>query len=186
MRIIKAFIFGLLAALGALCVELIISNSYFILSGKNIESDYFNQLTIFLIIVVLIEETFKYLVLVKLYSAPTGQPPTILPAIFTGLGFSLVEIFLLNQNLFSTIINFDAKSFGLILLHILTASLIGLLLLRKNTSITKIISLAAGLHLVYNLLVIYTLDYLLIYSYLALISFLIIIFNRKLLFQQNF
>jgi hypothetical protein len=132
--------------------------------------NYFDKLTIFLIIVVLIEEIFKYIVLAKLYSLKTEQAPTISMAIFAGLGFSLVEIFFLNQTLLPDIAYFDFRSLSALALHVLSFGIIGTLLFRKDISALKIISFTFGLHLFYNLLVIYAINYLLIYAYLALIT----------------
>jgi len=169
MKFIQAFIFGILAALGALVVELVISNSYSILSGKNIELDYYSaHLTFFLIIVVLTEEIFKYLMISKLYSNPTDPQRTISTALLAGSGFAFVELLLLHFNI--DLFYLDSKLIGVFLLHLATAGMIGYcMLFKKNSSPLKILSLAFCLHIIYNLMVIFNLDYHMIFSYLVII-----------------
>lgn len=159
MKNIQAFIFGILAALGAVITELLLSNLYFIFSGKNILSTYFHQITFFLICVILIEESFKYLMLFEL-SAFLKTSLRIATVFFAGLGFSIFEIFFI---FFSRDINHSFWEIaGIFMLHILTASLMGWFIVLKTKidifSSLKIIALAAFLHLLYNLMIIYNLD----------------------------
>lgn len=175
MRLIKYFIFGSLAAMGALCVELLISNLYLILFEKNIATDYLNRLTLFLIIVVLTEEISKYILLAKIYSLPNKKPRPILTGIFTGLGFSFVELFFLTQN--TALNNFNFNFLITTLLHLSTATLISLLLLKKNISALKIISLAFVLHLGYNIIIVYSVYLPLIHIYLATLTLIIVLVN---------
>ncbi|MDP1833987.1 MAG: PrsW family glutamic-type intramembrane protease [Candidatus Moranbacteria bacterium] len=180
MRFIKSLVFGLLAASGALCIELILSNAYYVVSSKDIAVDYFIGMTIFLLIVVLVEEISKYILLVKLYSALGSQPPKISMALVFGAGFSLVEIlFFLSQTFPSHDDLLGFRLLGTPLLHIATAGIIGTLLLKKNIPAIKIIGLAFALHLAYNLSVIYGLGYVAIYSELAFSFLLLAAFNRK-------
>lgn len=182
----QAFIFGLLAALGALITELTISDLYFILSGKDLEANYFNQITLFLILVVLIEEFFKYLILVKLYASQKKQPTKISTALWAGLGFAFTELAFTGLNLF---FNPDAVSFnwsvaGVFILHFVTVGIIGYLIIsRKKTglfSAIKIISLAACLHLAYNIMVIYSLNFWLVFLYLVVILGTIFKLSRQI------
>ncbi|MFA7209384.1 MAG: PrsW family glutamic-type intramembrane protease [Parcubacteria group bacterium] len=181
MGFIKSFIFGLLAASGALCVELLLSNLYYVAYVKDIATDYSTSLTIFLLIVVLIEEIFKYILLVKLYSAPESQSPKISMALVFGLGFSLVEIlFSLSQTppSYGAILGF--QSLGAPLLHIATAGIIGMFILSsKNIRPALVIGTAFGLHSTYNLLVIYGWSYAIIYSYLAAVFLLLAALRRR-------
>ncbi|MDP1884734.1 MAG: hypothetical protein Q8L10_05235 [Candidatus Moranbacteria bacterium] len=179
MRFIKFLIFGLLAASGALCAELILSNLYYAASIKDIAADYSTGMTIFLLIVVMVEEVSKYILLVKLYSAPGSRPPKVSMALAFGLGFSLVEmLFLLSQNFPSYDAFFGFRLLGASLLHIATAGIIGALLLKKNIPAARIISLAFVLHLAYNLSIIYGLGYATVYSILAFSFLLLAAFNR--------
>lgn len=159
MYYIKAFIFGLLGALGALFLELVLSNLYFIFSNQEINLVYFEKITFFLILVILIEEVFKYLMLSKLYSP---QKQNFFATIFFfGLGFSLIEIFLalLNTPISEKMSQFILSMIGISLLHITTSGIIGSLIFsRKNIAflpIVMIILAASGLHLIYNLMIIY-------------------------------
>mgnify|MGYP001051280946 CR=1 FL=1 len=159
MTYIKTFIFGLLGASGALLAELIVSNLYFIFSGQEISLFYFDKVTFFLILVVVIEEIFKYLMLLKSYS-PHKQNFLIAVLSF-GLGFSLIEIILalLNTPTTENMPSFILPITGVFLLHLTTSGIIGgLIFSKKNTtplSITITLIAASGLHLLYNLLIIY-------------------------------
>ena len=158
MHLIKSFVFGLLGALGALVLELIISNLYFIVSGQEINLAYFEKMTFFLFAVVLIEEIFKYLMLSKLNHQKPAGFATIL---FFGLGFSIIEIFsaLLSNSLGQDMPYLFPFLVGIFLLHTATSGVIGNFIFSgKNTtplSIAKIILIASGLHLAYNLAIIY-------------------------------
>lgn len=155
MKNIKAFIFGILAALAALAAELIFSNSYFLITGREIETTYFNHFTFFLIIVVLLEEISKYVFIARIYSG--SKDNLLMRAFYVGLGFSFFELilFALNQNGSY----FDLAIIGVMLLHIITATFIGRLLSAAKTisfaSAAWIISITAAMHMVYNLFSIY-------------------------------
>lgn len=181
MQKIKPIIFGMLAAGAALVVELVLSDAYFIFSGREIETNYFDHITLFLFIVVLIEESAKYIFIQKLYSKKNA-PRKISTALLVGLGFAAVEFLFIhaNQNLSEQYLG----ALGAIALHLATTTTIGtLLLLTKNSNISvilKTIATAFGLHLFYNLLVIYSLPYALIYVYLGLIFLTLFILNQKI------
>lgn len=183
MQKIKPFLFGILAALGALIAEFVLSDTYFIFSGKEIDLNYSEKITVFLFLVVLIEELAKYIMILKLYDGQSLEKQKVSTAIFLGLGFAIVESFFIYLHH-----NFSHLYLGIIsaiILHIATAGVIGyLIILAKNSntnSAMKIISIAFGLHTVYNLMVIYNCSYLLIYSCLTIILLFLVAFNRKLI-----
>lgn len=173
----------MLAALGALIAEFVLSDAYFIFSGKELGLNYSEKITVFLFIIILIEEFAKYLMILKLYDEQPTEKQKISTAIFLGLGFAMIESFFIYLHQ-----NFSHLYPGLIsavIVHIATTGVIGYLIISaKNSSklsAIKIIAIAFGLHTVYNLMVIYNYSYLLIYFYLAIILLLLAIFNRKLI-----
>lgn len=181
MQKIKPFLFGILAALGALIFEFILSDAYFIFSGKEIGLNYSEKITVFLFLIVLIEEFTKYIMILKLYDSQPVEKRRISTAILLGLGFAIVEssFLYLHQN-------FSHLYLGIlstIILHIATAGVIGYLIIStKNiskVSAIKIILIAFGLHTAYNLMVIYNCGYMVIYAYLAVVLLLLTILNQK-------
>lgn len=190
MQKIKPFLFGILAALGALIAEFILSDAYFIFSGKEIGSDYSEKITVFLFLIVLIEELTKYIMILKLYDSQPAEKQRISTAILLGLGFAIVEssFLYLHQN-FSQLYLGIAST---VILHIVTAGVIGhLIISTKNVNkipVVKIVLIAFGLHIAYNLMVIYNCGYTIIYAYLAIIVALLIILNRKFnhTYKSNF
>ncbi|MDO8240753.1 MAG: PrsW family glutamic-type intramembrane protease [Candidatus Moranbacteria bacterium] len=184
MQKIKPVIFGMLAAGAALVVELVLSDAYFIFSGREVETNYFDHITLFLFIVVLIEESAKYILIKKLYTEK-NENHKISTAFLVGLGFATVEFFFVyaNQNL----TDLYSGAFGAIALHLATTGTIGIAILATKNSnsvaILKTVLTAFGLHIIYNLMVIYNLPYVLIYVYLALVFLTLFILNQKI--QSN-
>jgi hypothetical protein len=181
MQKIKPFIFGILAALSALIAEFVLSDAYFISSGKEIGLNYSEKVTVFLFLVILIEEIAKYIMLLKIYTEQKSEKKKIYSALLLGLGFAIAESSFLYAH--QNFAHFYLGMVSAIILHITTAGVIGQLLIsRKNTSkvsTIKIIITAFGLHAVYNLMVIYNCSYSLIYSYLAIILILLTLLTQK-------
>ena len=178
MQKIKPIIFGMLAAGAALVIELVLSDTYFLFSGREIETNYFDHITLFLFVVVLIEEIAKYIFIQKLYFSQEKYDQKIGTAFLVGLGFAAVEFFFVyaNQNLTALYLG----ALGAIILHLATTGIIGVSILRtKNLTSTTTIMIAFGLHTIYNLLIIYNLPYALIYVYLALIFLILFTLNRN-------
>lgn len=180
MRFIKPFAFGIFAAAGALVVELIAADAYFILSGKEISPDYSDRLTFFLAAVVLAEEIFKYALITRAYRGKTAGSRTLSTAVFAGLGFAFFELFFLIQPSARAFPYSGIALAGVFLLHILTSGTIGASILSaKNIRPSLAIGTAFGLHLAYNLLVVYGWSYAIIYSYLAAIFLSLAAFRRR-------
>lgn len=171
----------MLAAAGALSIELTFSNLYYILSGQNITTEYFNQLTLFLVFVVFLEEACKYFLLYKFY-LDSKNTMTLSHAIYFGLGFAFIEVFLafFNMTVAKEAAYLDLGVIGVLMLHIATAGFIGYFILSNKHSLIKITIVAFSLHMAYNLMVIYGLNYLAIFAYLTTIFLLLAIFSRKL------
>jgi len=179
MQKIKSIIFGILAALGALVLEFVLSDAYFIFSGKEIEMSYSTQITFFLFLVVLIEEIAKYILISKLYVQQKPYEQKISTALLIGLGFALVEstFTYLHQDFSHLYLGITSSAF----LHILTAGIIGYLIISRNFQLSalKIVGTSSILHTTYNLTIIYNLGYFLTYSYLTIILLLFIFFAQK-------
>jgi len=185
MKSLKPFIFGILAAAGALIIELVISNLYFILSGKDVEINYFDKITFFLVIVVLIEESFKYVMLRKSYKEQDRKKQKISTAVIAGLGFASVELFFIYLSMFfnQSSFYFDLGIIGALALHIATTGIIGYLIVSEKSAGTslaiKTIGIAFCLHIIYNLAIIYNLNYLVIYSYLIALFLVLVLLSHK-------
>jgi len=151
-KFIKPFFFGIIAALGALFLELIL---YLIFPEQETQINYYNKITLFLFLVVAIEEAFKVLLVYKNSEDFSNENDIFISSFFIGAGFALAELFLkdLGSKLFSI------GNLNIFLLHILTAGLAGYLLSKQRSPrksyLAKIWFLVFLVHLSYNLLAIY-------------------------------
>ena len=177
MRIISFFFLGLLGASGALFTELVASNLYFIFSGQEVILNYYEKVTAFLLLVILIEEFFKFILLQKFYAEKDGG---FFPAIIlSGLGFASIEsyfAFLNNGSALSE--SFLIAAGGAIILHIVTYGIIALLLPAPDSGIFRFLQTilaASAFHFTYNYLVIKGFGYGMIYVYLSSAILLIIL-----------
>lgn len=152
-KIIKSFLLGILAALGALFLELVF---YLIFPSQETQQDYYNKITLFLFLIVAIEELLKVLMIYKNSTELSGENDIFISSFFIGTGFALTELFLkesVRQSLFSL------GNLNIILVHILTAGLAGYFISKqpapRKSFLVKIWLLAFSGHLLYNLLIIY-------------------------------
>lgn len=152
-KFIKPFLLGTIAALGALFLELVF---YLIFPEQQTQQDYYSKATLFLFLVVAVEETLKVLIIYKNSEDFSNENDIFISSFFVGAGFAIAELFLKDlgsRELFSN------GNLSIALVHILTAGLAGYLVsgqrpLRKNY-LAKIWLLVFLIHLSYNLLVIY-------------------------------
>lgn len=183
MRATKFFIFGFLAAAGALAVELLISNIYFIFSGQEIFFSYFEKITAFLVLVVIIEESFKYMMCMRLYRLDPKH--SFIDMIAAGAGFSSIESYLalLNNAASQEMSRLLLSVGGTLLLHIAAFGLIIYQIFSKKRTAPlqgiMIILLASLVHFTYNMLVIYDFSHGAIYAYLAAIFILLFILRMS-------
>ena len=172
MNVIRFFFLGLLGSLGALTAELVASNLYFIFSGREISLGYYEKVTVFLILVILIEESFKYILLRRSYAEKTDN--FFLTIFLSGSGFSLIEsyfAFLNNNSEFSE--TFILSAAGAILLHIITYGIIASLISAANPSILRLplaVLIPSTAHFIYNFMVIKSFSHGMIYAYLTILS----------------
>lgn len=184
MKMIRPFFFGILAALGALFLELIIG----MLAGspqdlKNIFSD---QITPLLVSAVLTEELLKFTFIyrrsweLKVYFQNSNDPARLekvifLNSLFIGLGFSFIELAFIFFSLPSIrdALDFKLAISGILIIHTATSAIMGYLLTKyesaKYVVIPTILIAAAFIHLFYNFLIIYSAQPFFVFLYLLLV-----------------
>lgn len=177
-KIIKIFLSGILAALGALIIEA------FIFVFLPYQSGATEKISVFFLLSILIEELIKFSMMAKIWKNTQYQSKIgiILFSFFFGIGFALTEIILniwgQNQNkqpIFSYM--------GIYLLHFSTVFMFGYcLFFRKKVSIPRNISiLALGflIHFSFNLAVLKDISNEIIYA--TLLTFIFILFIKAFL-----
>lgn len=152
-QFIKPFLFGIIAALGALILELVF---YLIFPEQQTQQNYYNKITLFLFLVVAVEEALKVLMVYKNSQESQNENDIFISSFFVGAGFALAELFL--KDLGSKEL-FSIGNMNILLVHILTAGLAGYFLSKEPSPrrkyLIKIWLLVFLAHLSYNLLVIY-------------------------------
>lgn len=152
-RFIKSFFLGIIAALGALILELVF---YLIFPEQQTQQDYYSKITVFLFLVVAVEEALKILMVYKNSEELKKENDVFASSFFVGAGFALAELLL--KDLGSKDL-FSVGNMNIVLVHIFTAGLAGYFLSKERTPkrsyLIKIWLLVFLVHLSYNLLVIY-------------------------------
>ncbi|NTU66904.1 MAG: PrsW family intramembrane metalloprotease [Candidatus Moranbacteria bacterium] len=148
----KSFLYGILAALGALVVELGILSFFFdsYFSGAN--AGYSTSVS-FLLVAAILEEISKALFVFKLNAQENNVLKPYLAAMLVGLGFFAAE-FALKQPLFSN--GSIIQSTGVLFVHVFTTFILGYALWkapRKRTALIAMTALNIALHFGYNILV---------------------------------
>lgn len=142
----QAFFEGIIAALGALVLELTIQTTF---NLPPVES---SLLTLF--ICVSIEEILKYTFILNNYQKSKCREQLVFRAVLIGLGFSLAELFL-KQLRYQEAITLPV--IGVLLIHITTAVLVAAFIgkdyNRNKFFVLFLITLNSCLHFFYNLLV---------------------------------
>jgi RsiW-degrading membrane proteinase PrsW (M82 family) len=159
MKQIESLFLGIIAALGALFLELIV---FFIFSG---ELDYGKGLFLeeslissnyLIIATAFIEELFKYLIIVKRLDYFSLGRGLIFNSLLLGLGFAAVESILIFTSTGSSIPYRNLIEISI--LHIFTAGLAGYFVATRNpqklATAFKAVSIATFLHLAYNFMAI--------------------------------
>jgi hypothetical protein len=191
MKFIESLFLGIIAALGALFVEIAINT---LVIGENLSPLHLAHpslegIGLMFLLPIIIEEFFKFLIIKKRLEYFSLGRALIINSMILGLGFGLVEISLIylwgqaNSRASQSILEILA-------LHTLTAGMIGYLLSQLNpkkiTTAIKVIFVSALIHLAYNFLVFYRND-ILNFAILGLLSIVaiflmanIILFDKKL------
>lgn len=161
MKKFESFLLGLLAAIFALVIELIFT-SFFPFSEEVGGLEIFGINIIFigmLTLLAFIEESSKYLLIAKKIENFSHGKSVIVNSLFLGFGFSFVDIILFRSNYASPQSLLHIPILEVILLHALTAGIIGYFIGVASSSkkiFLRVIPLVVILHLSYNLFIIHS------------------------------
>ena len=149
---INSFFYGILSVAGATIFQQII---LIVLEVEFIDTSYLSPLLIFGAIS---EEIFKFIFVYKLKTQTQNFKEIFFGSMLIGFGFSLVELTFKVWGDWKNLNYFLENYTGIILIHVLTAGIMGMLLTQKWPLAIRIfsgLSLAIILHLAYNALKIY-------------------------------
>lgn len=155
MKQIESFFWGIIAAFGALFIELFItipldlSPKYF----ENISYENYLALPGIIIAAALIEETFKYLIITRKIRLISNSKSFILNCVLVGVGFFATEFtFMLFKD--TNVIDNIADIIKILIIHIATAMAIGYLIItQKKLILLKCTALATIIHATFNLFI---------------------------------
>lgn len=178
MNNLKFFFYGIISALGAMIIELVLKN--ILSSGISLSNIFFTIITPSLILFALVEETFKFVVINKAVLLLKKPAEAFYGVFLIGLGFSLTEIYLAFAGDMFEQTNYLLAVLGILAVHISTSLIFGYFSFKKNllskTVFTAILVSTTLLHLIYNVLIIYSLSETVISAYffaLLLLSFFV-------------
>lgn len=170
---LKFFFYGIIAALGAMLVELVLKN---ILSSEiSLDNIFFTIITPSLILFALTEEAFKFAVINKAVSSLKNPGDIFSGALLIGLGFSLTDS--LTEIYLGFSVNFFEQTsyllaiLGILIVHLSTSLLFGYFSFKKSlfakTIPAAVFIFATLLHLLYNIFIIYNLPLIIVLIYLS-------------------
>ncbi len=146
MKYLESFFWGIVAALGALVLEFLITEVFQISLPASLS---------FAVIAAGAEETLKYLAIAKRIRTLFEKKYLILASLLAGLSFAMVEVFLIYEKIGAEWQKYYPNIAGIILLHILTAGIIGYFIaagdVKKWRVPAKTLGTAFILHLAFNL-----------------------------------
>ncbi|HRY82703.1 MAG TPA: PrsW family glutamic-type intramembrane protease [Candidatus Moranbacteria bacterium] len=161
---IKIFIFGILTALAALVFENLIP-IIFLKTAVEATSPF----DVYLLTAILIEELLKLISIWKISRISENQKNIFWLAVFFGLGFAFVEIFL---NILNFNLEFVLNYFGLFLIHTFTSTIYGLYFSKKESFSVlgglAIFALGCFSHFLFNFSVFFDISPILTNSILAI------------------
>jgi hypothetical protein len=156
MRQFESFFWGIIAALGALFVQLMIFIGFMTFNNPAANTSFsaLYLLPQFIILSALIEESFKYLIIAKRIELYSLEKSYVVNSLLVGLGFAATELWLLSSQ--ATLPSPQILS-ELAIIHIGTAGLIGYLVATKNpkkfSTFLGAITLVTFFHAGYNFLI---------------------------------
>ena len=177
MAQIESIFWGIIAALGALVVELVffIGSSIYFSPSAEISFSQFFIIPQFIIVAACIEEIFKYIVISKGIERLSFEKSYITNSLFAGLGFFGVEMALILMS--KGLPGFRAL-IEIAIVHVGTSGLIGYFVAIKNpkkiATFLLAIVFAVAFHASYNLLLLKR-EYVQNYSIFAILGVLILI-----------
>lgn len=145
--LLTLFIFGLLASLGALLVELLVAS--FFIDTSALDSS-FVPTHFSLLLFALIEESFKIIFFLQASRRLIALPQPLTSGLIYGFGFASLEYFTLSlmHNLPS------GPIYGILLVHLVTSLLLVMLLpkCQGKRALISLLGLLTALHFGYNIL----------------------------------
>ena len=177
MAQIESIFWGIIAALGALVIELVffIGSSIYFSPSTEISFSQFFILPQFIIVAACIEEIFKYIVISKRIDQISFEKSYILNSLFVGFGFFGVEMVLIFMSKNLPEIQFLIE---IAIVHLGTAGLIGYFVATKNPKkiMTFLLAIifAVAFHASYNLLTLRR-EYVQNYLIFAILGFLVLL-----------
>lgn len=177
MAQIESIFWGIIAALGALVIELVffIGSSIYLNPSVEISFSQFFILPQFIIVAAFIEEIFKYIVISKRIDMFSLEKSYIINSFFVGLGFFGVEMGLILISGELPAIQFLIE---IAIVHLGTAGLIGYFVAARNpkkvTTFLLAITFAIAFHASYNLLLLKR-EYVQNYFIFAILGLLILL-----------
>lgn len=147
MKYIEVIFWGIIAALGALVLEFLTMEVLQISLPASLS---------FAVIAAGVEEALKYMVIVKRIKMLFEKKFLILASLLAGLSFAMVETFLIYEKIGTEWQKYYPNIAGIILLHVLTAAIIGYFAATGDTKNWKMPVKTLGatfiIHLAFNLL----------------------------------
>ena len=122
MKQLQSFFLGIIGALGALFLEIAILTFFFPASKISEELTSFGY---FFFLAILSEEFFKFFLIYKLTSKTEKITSVTINSMIFGLGFSMLEMFLLYWNYVNGTSSEFIDILGVLIIHISTSTLIG-------------------------------------------------------------
>ncbi len=146
MKYIESLFWGIIAALGALVLEFLITEVLQISFPPSLS---------FAVIAAGVEEILKYIVIAKRIKMLFEKKILIIASLLAGLSFAMVEAFLIYEKIGAEWRRYYPNIAGIILLHILTAGIIGYFAATGDAKNWKMPAKALGaafvIHLAFNL-----------------------------------
>lgn len=184
MRQLESIFWGIIAALGALVIELIafIGISAYINPDFTLSFSQFFIVPQFIIFFACIEELFKYIIISKRIEMLSLEKTYVINSLLVGLGFFGVELILISMS--TKVLPTWTILAEIAILHMGTSGLIGYVVAIKNpkkfSTLLYVLPVAVFFHASYNLLTIKR-EYWQNYAIFALLGLLILINISNLL-----
>lgn len=185
MKQVESFFWGIIAALGALILQLIIYIGFSIYPYPAIANLSFSQLftlPIFIVIAASIEEIFRYIIISKRIDMLSLGRSYVINSFFVGLGFFATELAL---TLTAGAVPQTRILIEIAIIHIGNAGLMGYIVAIKNpkkiSTLVHALLLTVFFHAAYNILILnrtFALNYVIIAILAAIVTINIVNFFR--------
>jgi hypothetical protein len=185
MKQFESFFWGIIAALGAMVGQIfffVLFSTFLDPAGKMSYGDFFS-IPVFILVTAFIEEFFKYLMLTRRILGISSARNFLSNTFLMGIGFLAVEFFLISNSggAFQLL-----PTAGIVVLHLATTLLLGLLIQTNGASKISLaplpLLLASGFHASYNLAISQANVF---FSYLAILALFVLILADLFLFSRS-